>query len=194
MKKLFPHLACVALIASLALMTSCGLVEKASERDVKINDFSFSIDTSAITAGPEDSRAGATTRADGSTRYSGNATIVRDKMLGGMSFDYDMIKNATVGGVKIEVDDKLAGIVVENLSVSCPGVPSVEMKDVPLDNIGQAEEDKLKVFASGLFMAAINNSEVTVSMDATFSEPITETTVRYTISLSGIVIRAGLDL
>jgi hypothetical protein len=190
----FLALALAATVFALGAMTlnSCDAINKASERDIEVNDFDFTIDTSVVLSAAANENG--TTRTDGVTHFTGSATISRDDLLAGASFDFDMIKNVTIGGVEIGVEQDLTGVVIENLSLTCTGVPSVEMTDVPIADIGTSQQDALRVFASGLFMAAIRDGEVTVSLDVTFSEPITEEMVSYLITLSEIVIRAGLNL
>jgi hypothetical protein len=200
MKKIKTTAALAATVFALGAMTfsSCDAINKASERDIEVNDFDFTIDTSGVLAAAANesgtTRTDGTTRADGVTHFAGSATISRDDLLAGTSFDFDMIKNVTIGGVEIGVEQDLTGVVIESLSLTCTGVPSVEMTDVPIADIGTSQQDALRVFASGLFMAAVRDGEVTVSLDVTFSEPITEEMVSYLITLSEIVVRAGLNL
>jgi hypothetical protein len=173
-----------AMVGIVALFTSCGAIEKATERDLEVGDFDFTVNTSPVAA----------TRADGATHFAGSATVTRDGLLSGTSFDFDMIKSATVGAVSVEVVQDLAGVTIESLTLTCDGTPSVTMTDVPLSAIGTAQQAAFQTFAAGVIMRAFTAGEATVSVYATFSGEVSEATVGYLIELSEIVIRAGLDL
>jgi hypothetical protein len=173
-----------AMVGMAVLFTSCDAIEKASERDVEVGDFDFTVNTSPVAA----------TRADGATHFAGSATVTRDGLLSGTSFDFDMVKSATVGAVSVEVVQELAGVTIESLTLMCDGVAAVTMTDVPLTAIATAQQAALQTFAVGVIMRAIVAGEATVSADATFSGEVSEATVGYLIELSEIVIRAGLDL
>jgi len=164
---------------------SCGAIEKASERDVEVGDFDFTVTASAKTA----------TRADGdATRFTGSRTITRDELLGGSSVDPAMIKSAAVGAASIEVRQELAGATVATLSLTCDGVTPVTLTNVPVADIGSAAQTALTAFAGGLFMRVVSAGSATVAVDATFSEALSEETVDYIVGLEDIVVRAGLDL
>ncbi len=65
-------------------VTSCDLIDKISETDIPVGDFSFNIDV-APTVG--------TTRAGGGTLFSGSGTVLRTELLRGISgFDNAIIK------------------------------------------------------------------------------------------------------
>jgi hypothetical protein len=180
-----------AMMGMAALFTSCGAIEKATERDLEVGDFDFTVNTTPVV----DSRAeGSTTRAEGATHFSGSATVTRYGLLSGASFDFDMVKSATVGAVSVEVVQELAGVTIENLTLTCDGAPSVTMTDVPLTGIDTAQQAALQTFAAGVIMRAFAAGEATVSVDATFSGEVSEATVGYLVELSEIVIRAGIDL
>jgi hypothetical protein len=184
-KKMKKHLIlCVAAMAGM-MVASCDLIEKATERDFEVGDFDFTVNTTVMA-----------TRAEGGTHFTGSATITRDELLGGVSFDFDMVKNITVGAVSIEVVQELAGVTIESLTLTCggSGVTPVTMTNVPLTGIGTSQQAALKAFAAGVSMKTFTAGQTTVSVDATFDKEISEATVGYLIELSEIVVRAGLNL
>ncbi len=189
MKNQFQTIAAVATIALTALLaTSCDLINKATETDIEIGDFSFTVDVEAVSV----TRAGG--GGDG-THFAGSQTVTRARLLDGISgFDYDLVRDVKLEGVAIDIEQAIGDVGIESLTLACEGVAPVEITDAPLSSIAAAKQEALKTFASAIIKKIIVDGEATVSLDATFDGPVSEDAVSYLIALSQITLVAGLNL
>ena len=185
----FKTIVTAATIALAAVFTtSCDLINKATETDIEVGDFSFTVDVEA---------AGATRAGEGGngTHFAGSQTITRARLLDGVAeFDYDLIRRVKLEGVAIDIEQSIGEVGIESLTLACEGVASVEITDAPLASVAAAKQEALKTFASAIIKKIIVDGEATVSLDATFDAPVSADTVSWLIALSEITLVAGLNL
>lgn len=189
----FKTIATAATIALAAVFTtSCDLINKATETDIEVGDFSFTVESEASGA----TRVTRATRAgEEGTHFAGSQTITRARLLEGVAgFDYDLVRNVKLEGVAIDIEQTIGAITIESLTLACEGVAPVEITDAPLVSIAASKQEALKTFASGVIKKIIVEGEATVSLDATFDAPVSADTVSWLIALSEITLVAGLNL
>ncbi len=188
MKKQFQTIAAVAAVAlAVVFTTSCDMINKATEIDIAVGDFSFNIETATAAESP--------TRAGGGTHFAGSQTITRAQLLEGVAeFDYGLVRSVALEEVSIEIEQALGEVGIENLKLACEGTTTVEITDAPLSSIAATQQEALKTFASAVITKIIVQGEATVSLDATFDGTVSEETVGYLIALSKITLIAGLNL
>ncbi len=182
-------IAAAAAVAFAALFaTSCDLINKMSETDIPLGDFRFEIDAVPTASA---------TRADGHTQFAGSCTVLRYNLLANISgFDYAAIKGVSFDNAAITVPQDLGGARLETLRLVCEGVETVfEIKDVPLTgNVAYDQMDALETFLSAVITQAIETDSSNVSLVAEFDRVLAVETVRYMVSLTGIIVRVGLNL
>lgn len=179
----------IKIIAACAVIfvSSCEKINKISETDIAVGDFSFNIDTQAT----------GTTRVEGEgTRFEGSRIVTRDELLEGVaSFDYGMIRRVTLEQASIAVETVgMDDAMIENLELACPGLTTVRIQNAPLSDIASSQLEALKAFASAAVMKIISEGQAEISLDVTFDRQLTASTVRYIVELGGINVRAGLNL